>query len=423
MLLDDNTWYLHSEPQEYVLASYMNEPGLPHAHQTEHMLQQLGDLSTPLQESLVAHLYACIMSVTKKSAKIGGNGRSGRGQSKRTADDNDRLPEARVLDRPTSSSSQQQQPHGKNRLSAALQSTAQTIDMINAQGSINSHQDAGGKKVGGGVREGSDATSCVTGSNEEQQQQLPQFSSQKEFLNYICSVSVTGDSTLTPFTKLWVVLARIDGGSGQLLGQAVRGGYDGFRAWLCSLLVWGTAGRAFPDRSLPASKTTLQRAVRELSVLVEESRNSELRLSVVVIFILEALQGLARRLEAPIGVHQLSVSRGEGGEESTSTSVESLSPASSSGTVTSLCNLEANCGLSSCYEQLPQSAVTQRGGRSYVHLDSSGGPGSDKSSASTLRVPLQRLGQVLPLHCGHNGWPAHHELAAITEFFVMNHLG
>eukprot|EP01034_Spumella_vulgaris_P034452 gene34452-42490_t len=291
MLLDDNTWYLHSEPHEYVLSSYLNEPGLPHAQQTELMLLQLNDLSLSLHESLVAHLFACIMCVAKKSTKIGGNGRSGRNadytqqqqqqQQQQSIGDTseESLPQARVVGRTQG----QQQGSSGNKLAQALQNTSQTIDMINAQGSINNHS-------------GSVISASSTGyeSTNAEAQQMPQFSSQKEFLEYICSVSVLGEvCTLSPFTKLWVVLARIDGGSGQLLGQAVRGGYDGFRAWLCSLLVWGTAGRAFPDKSLPTSRTTLQRAVREISLLLEEARNSELRLSVVVVFIRDALQGLA----------------------------------------------------------------------------------------------------------------------------------
>ena len=39
---------------------------------------------------------------------------------------------------------------------------------------------------------------------------------------------------------VWVVIARCDGGSGQLLGQAVATGLDGIRAWICAVLLFSS---------------------------------------------------------------------------------------------------------------------------------------------------------------------------------------
>jgi hypothetical protein len=38
--------------------------------------------------------------------------------------------------------------------------------------------------------------------------------------------------------KVWIVIARCDGGSGQLLGQAVNTGLDGVRAWITTLVLY-----------------------------------------------------------------------------------------------------------------------------------------------------------------------------------------
>ena len=85
-----------------------------------------------------------------------------------------------------------------------------------------------------------------------------------ESLESFCS-QVISEACITPIEKVWLSIARIDGGSGQLLGQAAAGGLDGLRAWLCSLLVWKS--RASLDFALPVGKSDLAKAEQDLSEL------------------------------------------------------------------------------------------------------------------------------------------------------------
>ncbi len=412
VVLGDSTWYAHSLPPEYVLASHLNSEVLPHSEDATDMLRDLEDLSRPLQERAVAHLFACILDTARRSTSLQAR-RQGAGRSRRS-DMCDSVEGKRG--HPAGTDDEDQDGSNRGRLAAALQSTVQTIGKINAQGSIvassSSHdgiddEDSrlpalSGESVG---RDRPQETEAQT------ETQFPDFSSQRQFLDYLCSLNVVSStSTLTPHTKLWVAVARIDGGSGQLLGQAVRGGYDGFRAWLCSLLVWGAAGRAFRDKSLPSGRSSVQAAAREVSVLVDEQCRDELLLSPPAVFIRDALASLAKRVESPVQIQLATAANSTtgGGRGALSCGAPTL------------CSLEANIAPCQAHcEHMPCTALPTQG-RSYSHANASE---CDVDSAEGRhKQRLRSFGQVIPLHCGHNGWLTHDELGALTEFFTANKL-
>lgn len=45
-----------------------------------------------------------------------------------------------------------------------------------------------------------------------------------------------------PLGELWVLLARVDGLCGRMLGRAVAKGFDDVRAWVCCLVSWAKGG-------------------------------------------------------------------------------------------------------------------------------------------------------------------------------------
>jgi hypothetical protein len=44
--------------------------------------------------------------------------------------------------------------------------------------------------------------------------------------------------------SVWMVIARCDGGSGQLLGQAASSSLDGVRAWICAVILLSSRYRS-----------------------------------------------------------------------------------------------------------------------------------------------------------------------------------
>ncbi len=439
LVLGDNMWYAHSEPREYVLSSYLEEPSLPHGEAVCAMVQQLNDLAQPLQERAVAHLYACIVFIAKRSSGMFGSsassegGKAGRGRGgqhlvqQRSGVSTDAsssqetgsagelsLPEGKVVSSSSAGQGAGSKASAKSRLSQALNSTASTIELISSTGSINNHApsaacdlSASDERRDEDEEAGPQSPSKFSQHLRQPQVAPPQFSSQREFLDYFCSLRVTDHNlpdphgrsvsvALTPHTKLWVALARIDGGSGQLLGQAARAGYDGFRAWLCSMIVWSAAGRATPDSSLPRKRSTLQQAVAELSEILAENESEFLGTKVEVTFVRDALQAVARRTEAPLSSRGSGAARRvghRGGEEEEEVGdLEENAQLNGSGRPAS----SVSTPHSRCCEQPVMMASSAHSSCSHI----------SNSAGMTSASPAPHVGHVVPLHCGHNGWPS-----------------
>lgn len=98
------------------------------------------------------------------------------------------------------------------------------------------------------------------------------------------------DPRMTLVEKAWLIIARVDGECGQLLGQAVLEKYDGIRSWVVSYLLWGalsipasshhnsnpSLNNLPTDSTLPPSRSDLSRAISELKYLLHDN---DLRLS------------------------------------------------------------------------------------------------------------------------------------------------
>jgi hypothetical protein len=76
---------------------------------------------------------------------------------------------------------------------------------------------------------------------------------------------------------MWIIISRVNGFHGQLLSDSLAQGFDGFRCWLSSYLIWANRSSSFPADSLrstsshnPSSNVwTMQQAVVLLTDLLE----------------------------------------------------------------------------------------------------------------------------------------------------------
>lgn len=102
------------------------------------------------------------------------------------------------------------------------------------------------------------------------------------------------DEHLSMDEKLWLAVSRTDGGSGQLLGQAVSKGLDGIRTWICCYVLYctpavestgkwnghsstsGATPFVYEDNKLPQSKTTFKQALSELYILLRQIFDSQI---------------------------------------------------------------------------------------------------------------------------------------------------
>ena len=92
-------------------------------------------------------------------------------------------------------------------------------------------------------------------------------------------------------------MARADGGSGQLLGQALAGDLDGIRCWVCALLMWSARAAGDPLMPKGKGKADVYRAAADARVLSVELCPSVLGdgRDEAVVFVRDVLAVLARR--------------------------------------------------------------------------------------------------------------------------------
>lgn len=141
------------------------------------------------------------------------------------------------------------------------------------------------------------------------------------FLDKFCGQNVeASNNAMHPLEKYWILLARLNGSCGQLLGQAIatRHCHDSIRSWLCCLLVWEPTAQV--DRQLPSKSTTLQTCLRELSELVDLYPES-LKEDSAVQFVLHTLRQTEVYLDELASSKSSLITKASG----TSTSLESTS--------------------------------------------------------------------------------------------------
>jgi hypothetical protein len=314
-----------------------------------------------------------------------------------------------------------------------------------------------------------------------------------------------------PYVKVWAAIARIDGGTGHLLGHAMRDGLYGIRAWIACYLIWSPPSssssssfysssdnhyinkndiernhhnynntRITHDPLMPSGCTTVAIAIKDLESLGERIHRVELQCDISSLFVKDALKFLLKHKEfyndnnninhnydddynyqhhgAKSYFDQQQLLEASLNHQS---SLSSLFPASSSCSLSSNSRvLQSISSLLPCISQIPSiyaymyayckqsiihhyrtitstttafpstspsrtnlssssslsSSVTSNGQRDDANLESN----CPISIASNN--PNTNVGQLIVLHCGHNGFLSPHEINLVVDFFTAHHI-
>lgn len=146
---------------------------------------------------------------------------------------------------------------------------------------------------------GSDIISDFDQDTEEENSSSNEVNNQKPLNKWIlmeqyCSKSIQ-DKEMTLIEKIWLIIARTDGESGQLLGQTISRGYEEIRAWVVSYIIWGAfsiPSLTIPpnsnnlclselpsDTCLPKSRSNVQKTISELKYIVEQHHQNQINSS------------------------------------------------------------------------------------------------------------------------------------------------
>jgi len=313
LVLGDLSWKMVPEPWEYGYAQFLGEE-LPHKDLESKIIEESGDVTKRLSEAFVAHFHACLAEVARKASQPKAARRRPRSALAPVASTPRRAVTHRPGG--TTGSEDKNRRSITSTSGAAAQGGAGSSSNLDAQsgtleegysshGSRSRHEskdfpfsDAEGDSGDEGSQKGliNDAIGLTSSSNDvwrdvdgesdqgdedSAQQGQGQHSQQgqggalskKEWLEQFCATPLrdpapgsaaattsgmtpsgrhVAPAMVSPQLKAWAAVGRVNGGSGQLLGQALRGGIEGVRAWLCALLVW--TPQAAADTSLPVGE-------------------------------------------------------------------------------------------------------------------------------------------------------------------------
>lgn len=267
----------------------------------------------------------------------------------------------------------------------------------------------------------------------------------KKEINYAIDIQ---PDTIGFFSSLWVVIARIQGGFGQILGSSLRMKFspplvnftgqekDSVRSWIASLLVWSPHVLGGMDFALPEGCTTLDEGIEQLEMLLKEGRHYRQQLEQSgngkldenVMFCSENTPNFTAM---PLGLSS-SNNRFENFRSISKYSHHWRSQLQLDVSPLSLANenaylfvdldgvldraefiLRSLQGLQRRLRALQNHSLLlvqkddlkdlKAGGSSYEGKENEGSQDSD-------------IGQVFPVHDGHNGWLSSHEVATLRAF-------
>lgn len=263
------------------------------------------------------------------------------------------------------------------------------------------------------------------GRNFDNKKSLPfrTYRPSYEWIRSFCSQSVEArNKNLTPLDKVLAVLFSLDGRTGQVLGEALGGGYDDLYPFFCALVLWSprsfgssrTVSRS-AAHSFRSFSRNIHRVCEELDNIVTEERSSSrsgLDQDELLVFLRRAL-GFCR--EKILQSASTGASPGAGGV--TLSSAPSLfSPPRSRSISGDKSNIAATGVKLSILEDNQQ----YRGTSSMVGESrpiNDGVEGGDWGSAPVSGGP-GGAGYVINVDCGHSGWPSSRALDSLTSCMV-----
>jgi hypothetical protein len=237
----------------------------------------------------------------------------------------------------------------------------------------------------------------------------PKTSNKWRQLEEYCSRDLN-DSHLTLVEKVWLIIARTDGECGQLLGQAAIDRFDGIRSWTVSYLLWGALSkpcvsfaRDWPqsnnsslltlpkDITLPASRSDFSRAISELKYLLAQHD-------------LQTLPSTSSSQSPPL----------------CSSSSSQIAPHHDENPLQSIESSQFDhfffVTLAMEIFQMKRNELSTIVRNSKQQQDQASASSASLSPESSS-WSSSSVGKLVPVHCGHNGWPNRDELSQFSEYF------
>jgi len=219
--------------------------------------------------------------------------------------------------------------------------------------------------------------------------------------SYSSSSSPSSGDVLTPVERAWIALARTNGGSGQLLGQALAGDLDGVRCWLCSVVVWSSRAASDPLMPQGAGRADALKCSEDLRLLTNDLYPDSLGRDDAVLFARDVMALISQR-------------------SALRSFALATAPRSFVDEISSTCSHKSGSFLEflSSWRRRPYSSISE-GADDALDGASSSASASSASASGGAGVgvgavggsPLgkvltaDQIGRVISVHCGHNGWP------------------
>lgn len=227
------------------------------------------------------------------------------------------------------------------------------------------------------------------------------------------------DMAVTLLEKVWMVLAKFDGGTGQLLGQACQFGADSVAGWVCCFIIYHNCV-ASSDPLLSSNRSSGDVVLDELKVLMISPEYSEQSMGTkhLCSFVYEGIKILLARQhdvawtlgnsarglhnKGILSKHRYNLCRAENLDGIYDKLARYVTHTAGS-------ILSAVPGLAP--REPPQSDDAEDLGDAVplAAVGATAGLQSHSQSQSMDKLtgdvtPAVAVGRVIPVHCGHNGW-------------------
>jgi len=223
--------------------------------------------------------------------------------------------------------------------------------------------------------------------------------------------------TVTLLEKVWMILARFDGGTGQLLGPACQGGADSLTGWLSAFILFHPSVIS-TDIQMPPNKTSSDVVLSELAVMISTSEFRDQSRSVqhLVSFVVEGIKILvSRQVDFAHSEGNSSNSKGmyRGGvvkkykynlcrAENLDDTYDKMVRYISHTTASVIKSIPFGNLIVPPIQGSALADEDHEDGRLAATLASSNSSNDLSSKGGVIAHP--RVGWIIPIHCGHNGW-------------------
>jgi hypothetical protein len=428
LVLGDTLWPLRPLPRVYALAEVLDEP-VPCIEEGGVLLAEAETASAPLTNDFIHHFAACVLDISKRATKAAKDKKSskrGRGSRSERSDASSAIDSTTAgnIKKPSyGGNDQSTAPHNRSNGSpaAGVGGAERTVEnetpLDDDEERDTEHvypYDGDGEFVPSfdedmsRSEEAEDWTMFESGLSAEEIEMMGIDRANRYSIESYCNRSIE-DNNLDPIEKVWLSLSRTHGGTGNLLGQATLRRMDGVFCWVCAAIVW--CSRATEDFAIPDAATSVTETVADLSKLIDGLCARELANDHAVLFVRRALIVIARRSkECSLG--------SAGGLANTAEAASRTGKGVSDLLIRSVAAMASSLAGSPSPRRAPSIVVNHS-------LSTNSEVQKDVASLANINVTALSgsdigVGNLVPLHSGHNGWPSDSEIGMVRMFLDMH---